>query len=305
MTTTMEPAPAPATAPPAASPRPRRQGTAGQHDAVLQRAITSRRDRAIMYAILAVMAVAWAFPLYAAVRKSLEVHGIQNYISLFTDPVGDISIPRTYLNSLIVGLLHALIVVGVSTAAGYAFSVLRWRGREFAFSITLLFLAIPAAAMIVPAYRLNNELGLFNSYLGVAVPEAAITIPFGVLLMRNFGRNLSPALFEAASVDGAGHPRTFRSVYLPLCRPALINLSVLCFVWSLQDFMWPSIFLRDRSLQTAAQAVATLNTGLGASPTDIARYNASLVLLAVPAILVVLLGMRHIISGLTSGGTKE
>jgi raffinose/stachyose/melibiose transport system permease protein len=277
----------------------------GAHDAVLRRAITSGRDRAVMYSILAVMALAWAFPLYAAIRKSLEIHGLRNYTSLFTDPVGDVAIPQTYLNSFIVGTLHAVIVVAVSTAAGYAFSILRWHGREFAFSTVLLFLAIPAAAMIVPAYRLNNELGLFDSYLGVALPEAAITIPFGVLLIRNFGRNLSPALFEAASIDGAGHLRAFRLLFVPLCRPALVNLTVLCFVWSLQDFMWPSIFLRDRGMQTAAQAVATLNTGLGASPSDVARYNASLVLLAVPAILVVLFGMRRIISGLTSGGTKE
>lgn len=285
--------------------RPRKRRPDRQHDAVLSRAVTSRGHRGLMYALLAIMALAWAFPLYAAVRKSLEVHGLGNYVSLFTDPVGDISIPRTYLNSFVVGALHALIVVIVSTGAGYAFAILRWRGRELAFSASLIFLAVPAAAMIVPAYRINNEIGLFDSYLGVALPEAAITIPFGILLVRNFGRTLPSAVFEAATVDGAGHHRTFRSIFLPLCRPALVNLTVLCFVWSLQDFMWPSLFLRDRGLQTAAQAVATLNTGLGASPTDIARYNASLVLLAVPAILIVLFGMRQIISGLTTGGSKE
>ncbi|MGW4021963.1 carbohydrate ABC transporter permease [Streptomyces sp. NPDC005009] len=275
------------------------------NDAALKGAVTTARDRRLIYAVLAVMGVFWAFPLYAAIRKSLEVHGFQNYVTLFTDPVGGISIPQTYLNTFVVGLIHAAVVVSVSTSAGYAFSVLVWRGREITFSVALLFLAIPAAAMIVPAYRLNNELGLFDSYLGVALPEAAITIPFGVLLMRNFGRNVPPAVLEAAAVDGAGHLRVFRSVFLPLCRPATVNLTILCFVWSLQDFMWPSVFLRQPSMQTAAQAVMSLNTGLGASPTDIARYNASLVLLAVPAVLIVLFGMRYIISGLTSGATKE
>ncbi|MER6091615.1 carbohydrate ABC transporter permease [Streptomyces bluensis] len=274
-------------------------------DPTLRGAITTARDRRLIHAILAVMGLLWAFPLYAAIRKSLDVHGLQNYVSLFTDPVGGISIPQTYLNTFIVGLIHAAVVVCVSTAAGYAFSVLVWPGRELAFSLALLFLAIPAAAMIVPMYRINNELGLFDSYLGVALPEAAITIPFGVLLMRNFGRNVPSAVLEAAAVDGADHLRVFRSVFLPLCRPAVVNLTILCFVWSLQDFMWPSVFLRESSLQTAAQAVMSLNTGLGASPTDIARYNASLVLLAVPAVLVVLFGMRYIISGLTSGATKE
>lgn len=271
----------------------------------LAQAITRRRDRVVIYIVLGVFGAMWAFPMYAAVRKSLAVHGLGNYTSLISDPVGGISIPQTYLNSIIIGALHALIVLAVAVPAGYAFSVLRWRGREFGFSISLLFLAVPAAAMIVPVYRISNEAGLFDTYLGVALPEAVITVPFGVLLMRNFGRNVPLSLIEAARVDGASHLAVFRHLFLPLCRPALVNLVVLCFIWSIQDFMWPSIFIRERSMQTAAQAVLSLNTGLGASPTDIARYNASLVVLAIPAIVIVLLGMRFLVSGLTSGGVKE
>ena len=268
-------------------------------------AITSERDRRIMYATLALLGVLWAFPMYAAVKKSLEVHGLQNYVSLFTAPVAGVSIPQTYLNSLIVGTIHAVIVVLVATTAGYAFSKLRWPGRDLAFSAALLFLAIPAAAMIVPFYSINKSTGLFNNFLGVGLPEAAITIPFGILLMRNYGRTVPDTLIEAARIDGASHLRVFRSIFLPLCRPPLINLVVLCYVWSMQDFMWPSIFLRNSSMTTAAQAVMTLNTGLGATPSDIARYNASLVLLAVPAILIAVFGMRFIIGGLTSGASKE
>ncbi|GAA4116291.1 carbohydrate ABC transporter permease [Nocardioides fonticola] len=268
-------------------------------------AITSRRDRIVVYLVLGVLGVLWAFPMYAAIRKSLAVHGLRNYTSLISDPVGGISIPQTYLNSFIVGFLHATLVLAIAVPAGYAFSVLRWRGRELAFSLSLLFLAVPAAAMIVPVYRISNQAGLFDTYLGVALPEAVITVPFGVLLMRNFGRNVPASLVEAARVDGAGHVAVFRHLFLPLCRPALVNLIVLCFIWSIQDFMWPSIFIRERGMQTAAQAVLSLNTGLGASPTDIARYNASLVVLAIPATVIVLLGMRFLVSGLTSGGVKE
>lgn len=271
----------------------------------LDRAVTSRRDRVIMYGVLLILGLFWAFPMYAAIRKSLEVHGLRNYTSLLSDPVGGISLAQTYVNSFAVGVLHALIVLAISVPAGYAFAVLAWRGRDFAFSISLLFLAIPAAAMIVPVYQISNQAGLFDTYLGVAMPEAVITIPFGVLLMRNFGRNVPLSLIEAARVDGAGHGRVFRHIFIPMCRPAIVNLTVLCFVWSIQDFLWPSIFIREQGLQTAAQAVLTINTGLGASPTDIARYNASLVLLAIPATLIVLVGMRFLVNGLTSGGVKE
>jgi ABC-type glycerol-3-phosphate transport system permease component len=271
---------------------------------VLGRAITSRRDRGVLYLLLIVMGIVWAFPMYSAVKKSLAVNGFGNYISLFTEPLGRTSILQTYLNSFIIGIGHALIVIIVSTTAGYAFSKLVWPGRELGFAAVLLFLAIPGTAIIVPVYFITQQMGLFNNYLGVSLPEAAITIPFGVLLMRNYGQNVSDSLIEAAKIDGANHLRIFRSVFLPLARPAVVNLTVLCFIWSIQDFMWPSIVFTDPEMVTAAQAVATFNAGLGAGPADVARYNASLVLLAVPAIIFVLFGMRFIINGLTSGADK-
>lgn len=169
----------------------------------LRLVVTSRGDRVAIYVLLGFMAILFAFPLYAAVDKSLEVGGWRNYVSLLTDPIGSVPIWQTYLNSLAIGVLHAVLVLVVATTAGYAFSRLRFRGREVGFSLVLLFLAVPGAAIIVPVYRITQELGLFNNYLGVALPEAALTIPFGVLLLRNHGRNMPGSLFEAAAIDGA------------------------------------------------------------------------------------------------------
>ena len=107
----------------------------------------------------------------------------------------------------------------ISTTAGYAFSKLQFRGRELSFAAVILFLAVPGTALIVPVFHITSQLGLFNNYLGVALPEAALTIPFGVLLMRNYGRNIDDSLIEAAKLDGAGHFRVFWHVFLPLARP--------------------------------------------------------------------------------------
>jgi ABC-type maltose transport system permease subunit len=138
---------------------------------------------------------------------------------------------------------------------------------------------------------------LFNNYLGIGLPESALTIPFGVLFMRNYAANIPDELIEAAIMDQAGHFQIFRRVFIPLARPAIANLTVLCFMWSLQDFLWPSIFISNPDMTTAAQAVETFQNSLSASPLDIARYSAGLVLLAVPAILLVTFGMRFITSG--------
>jgi ABC-type glycerol-3-phosphate transport system permease component len=262
-------------------------------------------DRVVIYALLIVMGLIFAFPLYAMVAKSFQGAGIQNYITLFTQPVGGVSIFMTYVNSFVIGIFHAAIVVTVATTAGYALSKLSFRGRELSFAGVLLFLAVPGTALIVPVFHITGELGLFNNHLGVALPEAALTIPFGVLLMRNYGRNIDDSLIEAAKLDGAGHFRVFWHVFLPLARPVIANLVVLCFIWSLQDFLWPSMLFTDPNLTSAAQAVASFSNVLGRSPEDFGRYNASLVLLAVPAVLFVLFGLRFIVNGLTAGATKD
>lgn len=286
------------------SPRSRKLRK-GQADNPMRGIVTGKGERFTIYALLIIMGVMFAFPLYSAVVKSLEVNGFQNYISLFTDPLGDVPIWQTYLNSLAVGVVHAAVVLVVAVTAGYAFSKLRFRGRELGFSAVLLFLAVPGIAILVPVYRITQELGLFNTYVGVGLPEAAITIPFGVLLMRNYGRNISDSLIEAANLDGAGHFRVFWNIFVPLSRPAIINLMVLCFIWSLQDFMWPAFLFTDPKFATAAQAVSTFSNALGRGAGDLARYNASLVVLAIPAVLFVVFGLRFIVNGLTSGSTKD
>lgn len=263
------------------------------------------RDRRIMQVLLTVMALLWLFPLYAALRDALRVNGWGNFTSLFTDPLGGIPLWRTYVNSIVLGVLHAAVVVFVSTTAGYAFSKLHFRGREVLFYATILLLAIPGTAILVPLYNITLHTNLFDNYLGVALPEAALTIPFGVLLMRNYGESVPNELVEAATMDRAGHVRIFRSVFLPLARPAIVNLVVLCVMWSLQDFLWPVLFFYDPDRTTAAQAVQTLSGSLGTSPAEAARYSASLVLLAVPAVVLVVFGLRFITGGLTSGAVKD
>lgn len=99
--------------------------------------------------------------------------------------------------------------------------------------------------------------------------------------------------------------QVFLHVFLPLSRPALVNLTILCFVWSLQDFMWPSFIFTNPQLASAAQAVQTFSNALGQGAAELAKYHASLVLLAIPSVLLVVVGLRFIINGLASGATKE
>lgn len=262
-------------------------------------------ERMLMMAFLILLAAIWSLPLIAAITRAFAFNGIQNFIDVITQDIGGITLLRTYFNSMVVAITHALVVVSISALAGYGFTFFEFRGKETIYFIVLVFMAVPITSILIPLFFITREAGLRNSLVGIALPEAAMTLPFGVLLIRNYAENLSRSLIEAAQIDGASHVRAFFDIFLPLCKPALINLGALSMMWSLQDFLLPSLFLGDVEKTTAAQAVMRFKEVLGITPTGIGRYNASLVLLAVPALTVVLFGLRFITQGLTAGGVKE
>ena len=263
------------------------------------------RDSVIIYTILAIGAALWLFPLITTLRESVQYGGIRNYLTVLTTDYNGVNLVRAFANSLLIAAITVVLTCTIASLAAYAFAKLRFPGRETIYHCALLLLAVPTVAVLVPVYWITGNLGLFNSPFGVALPEVVLTLPFAVLLLRNYANGIPDELIEAARVDGAGHARIFRHVFLPLCRPALINLAALCVMWSLQDFLFPSMLLNDASQTTAAQAVQTIQAAFAPTPIQTSQYFAALMLLAVPAVVIVVLGLKFITQGITAGGVKE
>ncbi|MBP7960635.1 MAG: carbohydrate ABC transporter permease [Caldilineaceae bacterium] len=267
--------------------------------------LTKKTDSLIMGAFLLIFAALWLVPVYSAVNRSLVFNGWQNYVSLFSDPIGGVTIYRTYLNSAVNALGHASFVLTISALSGFAFSKLSFSGKNLIYYMVIICLAVPGTAIIVPLFHTLKTFGFLNTYWAVILPETALTLPFGVLLMRNYYDGLPNEYLEASTIDGATMFQVFYKIYLPLSRSALINLGVLAVMWSFQDFLLPLMFLTKSSMSTAAVAVQSFKEYLSFTPDNIGKYNASLVLLAVPALLLLIFGQRFITQGLTSGGIKE
>ena len=271
----------------------------------LHRLRQRRRDSATVYAVLVIGALLWLYPLLTTVRQSVQYGGIGNYWTVLTSDYNGVHLVRAFLNSAVIAALTVVLTCAVAALAAYAFAKVRFPGRETIYHTGLLLLAVPAVAVMVPVYWITGNLGLFNSPIGVSLPEVVLTLPFGVLLLRNYSEGIPDELIEAARVDGAGHGRIFWHVFLPLCRPALVNLAALCVVWSVQDFIFPSMLLNDAGQTTAAQAVQTIKAAFAPTPVQTSQYFAALMLLAVPAVLIVVFGLRFITQGITAGGVKE
>lgn len=266
--------------------------------------ITNRKEKTIVYAIIALISLLWIFPLYSAIRNSLSVNGWDNYLYVFTQKISGIPIYLTFLNSMLIALGKTALVLLIGTLAAYAFSKLRFAGKEGIYIAVLMCLSIPAAVTLIPFFFILKNIGLYNSLWGVILAQTAMNIPFAILVCRNYFDGLPNDLLESARIDGANAFQIFSSVYLPMAQPILINLSILFIMWSFQDFLFPLMYLTDSNLTTATMAISSFKGVFGMNPADAGRYNAALVILGIPALFVFIIARRYIIQGITAGAVK-
>jgi len=266
--------------------------------------IRSRMESRVCNMLVYILGVIWLFPVYSALRNSLRFNGLGNYAYILTHTMNGITIYRAYLNSLIIAAGHASLVLLIGAAAAFAFSKIRFTGKEVLYYFILMCLAIPGTAILVPVFITLKKTGLYNTYWAVILPEVTLTLPFAVMMLRNYYDGIPDDMMESAHIDGAGLWTVFTRIYIPMAQPALINLGVLCVMWSFQDFLLPLMFLTKKGLTTATAAVSTFKNLMGFTANDIGYYNASLVLLAVPSLLVLATAQRYIRLGITSGSVK-
>ncbi len=230
----------------------------------------------------------------------------RNYLIVLNqrpDPVTgrmlDLKFGRWYLNSLLVSICVTLLQVLTSAMAAYAFSRLRWKGRDTVFLLYLATMMIPGVVTMIPNFQIMVSLGFLNTYHGLIIP-AAFTA-FGTFLLRQFMLSISPTLDEAATIDGASHWRIFWDVIMPLARPGLIALAIITFLGSYQSFFWPLIMLNQEQLYTLPVGMLALDSTYGRQTELI---MAATVMNIVPLIIIFVVFQRHLVRGLQLGGLK-
>lgn len=204
-------------------------------------------------------------------------------------------------NSLIVVAIAVVLLLVLASMAGYALSCLKFRGSE-ALSVGIVcLLAVPAVVVMIPLYRLVGQLGLINSYAGLALTYTALNLPFSIYLMTAYLNGLPRAILEAAMMDGAGQLRVFRSIVLPLSKPALGTLATLNFLWLFNELLFALIILQDDDKRTLPVGLATLQ---GQHTTPAPLLAAGLLISLGPVLLVFFFAQRHLARGLTVGAVK-
>lgn len=269
------------------------------------------------------------FPVVWIISMSLDPRNLSRPVDLNLIPPGasldayakvldrptnnPISFLELAFNSLKIATLSSLIAVGVGVTAAYAFSRLKFRGREALMIAVLGVLMLPAVATIIPLYVFLNqfrlEFGDFEwnlraSLLGVTLTIISSQLPFAIWNLKGYLDTIPHDLEEAAAVDGATQNQVFTKVVLPLAAPALAVTAFLGFLggWTeyLTTFMFVGGQVRDWTLAIALNGMV----GQFARTTQWSEFAAFAILFALPVSVVFFFFQRYIVGGLAIGGVK-
>jgi multiple sugar transport system permease protein len=184
----------------------------------------------------------------------------------------------------------------VSAPAAYAFTILKFRGKEAVFFLYIVVMLLPLQVTLMPNYLVADWLNITDSYLAIILP--GIFNPLGVFLLRQYMKNIPDAYIEAAKVDGAGNGRIFLWIVLPLVKPALAAAAMLTLLdyWNLVD--QAVIFIQNTEAQPLSIFLAQINSG------ELGLAFAGSCFYAVPVLLVLFYGQEYLKSGIAITGLK-
>jgi multiple sugar transport system permease protein len=200
-------------------------------------------------------------------------------------------------NSLLISFAVTALVLTVDSLAAFAYSRLRWRGRDTVFAILVATMLVPGQVLLIPSYLLIRALHWFDTYWALIVPAGAGA--FGVFLLRQFFMTIPIELEEAARIDGGGPWLVFRHVILPLSRAPLATLGIFTFMGTWNAFEGPLIFTDSLQMRTLPIGITIFQ---GRYNTEYGHMMAAAALAAIPVTIAFLIFQKYIIKGISLTG---
>lgn len=221
-------------------------------------------------------------------------NAIENYKEVWT---GDFV--RYYTNSIYITITTTVINVFVCALAAYGFSKLRFRGRDAMFMLVLALYMVPPQASLVPQFLMFNWLHLIDTHAGLILINSFSII--GAFMLKQFFMGVNNEYLESARMDGAGHFRSFFQIALPLIRPGVATYTILRFIWTWNDYQYPLIFLKTKSLFTIQLGIRLFGDQYG----DVySLMMAGAVSAILPLLIIFAIGQKQVIEGISLGGVK-
>jgi len=207
-----------------------------------------------------------------------------------------------FLNSFAIVVPRIVVTVISCVLVAYAFARFEFFGKKLLFGIMVATMMLPLIVLRLPQYLMFRQFGWLDSYLPLILPSAFATDTFFVFMLVQFLRGIPRDMEEAAMIDGCNALQLLWHIIVPLLKPAIISVVVFQFIWTMNDFMGPLIYLASVEKYPVALA---LKMSIGATEeVEWASVIAISVVALLPSVVVFFLAQRHFIEGAASSGIK-
>jgi multiple sugar transport system permease protein len=208
---------------------------------------------------------------------------------------------RFLVNSVVVAVMVVAGNIVAASAAGYALAKLDFAGRRIAFAAVMGAMMVPLTTVFVTQFVITVGLGLADTLTGIALPSLAL--PLSVFIMRQYAMSIPDELLEAARIDGAGEFRIFFGIFLPLAGPAVATITIMSFLNSWNNFLWPLIVAQSMSGYTLPVGLAATSQA-AAHVTDYGLLLAGAIVVMLPVLLLFLFLQRYFVQGVAGTGMR-
>lgn len=268
----------------------------------------------LSFIFLILLSIIWIMPLLYGVMSSfksnIEMQSVgfkflpinwilTNYSDLLQN-TANTPVFRRFLNSIVISGGSTILVLIVTSLSAFAFSRLRFKGRNVLFIFLLATMMFPPVMNIIPLYKIMTLLGWANTPWAMIFPAA--TGAFNIFLVRQFMDNIPLAYDEAARIDGASDWQIFRIIILPLIKPVLFVVALFTFTGSWNDFLWPSIVFSDINKMPITPGLKLLQ---GMYVADIPTLMAGAIIAIIPTFILYLVAQKYFLQSMSlSVGVK-
>jgi multiple sugar transport system permease protein len=220
----------------------------------------------------------------------------KNYAEIWqTSGFGD-----AFLNSIIVTTIGVLIALAVGIPAAYGLNRLTFGGKQPMMIWLLLCYMFPQFLFIIPMYVLYQNIGLYDTQIGLALVYQVLVLPLAIWLLRGFFNEVPSELDDASRIDGCNRLGTIYHVYLPLTAPGIAATAILCAIWIWNE-LTIALALTFSSARTVTVAVAGFR---GYASIDWGGMTAASIVAILPMLIFAAIAQRYIVKGLTLGAVK-
>ncbi|EMS70062.1 carbohydrate ABC transporter permease [Ruminiclostridium cellobioparum] len=221
---------------------------------------------------------------------------IENYREVW---FGDAPFTLYYFNSIKVTVITTVLSLLISSMAAFAFSKLKFPGRDKIFLLIIATMIIPDQVTLIPRFLYFKWLHLFDTHICLII--SMLFSQSNIFFITQFMKSLPAELSDSAKIDGAGTFRTFWNIILPLTKPAIATMAIIKFIWSWNDYQNVLIFITNAKLFTIQIGVRMFTDKYGSFYSLIMAASVSAI---IPLFIVFALGQKYIIEGLTAGSVK-